>query len=566
MLSETERLHTPDERSMRIEKRATDPQKKILDYLITTDFGPVIQKHNDMVQNIFHSPYDSYQKFRKRLEKDGGEASFPEFEGVVKYLVTALFQTDIYAWFKDNLIDGDDAFIANNEGDDDDEINTKHILLEQDIHKLRGLEIVDRFFYPYSSTIYVIENLLELLDYYYRTVSTFDESTPVNETIGPYYHIFRYRSYITTFLNSKTFGIPDNIIFPTCFTVGATHLIKIRCVPILIMGVVNKPIYVDQYLNSPLDFWAHDIQHSKRQIQETLRYYDVFIKHNNYYNRRTLYDLKTLDQFYKYMEKFTQDKIIPMITLVGTDKNSNNPEIQRDRAYRAIKKLIIFEVIHEKAWPITQPALCRNISLRYDEFPVENISFEKGHIEAFHYLFSDPTTIGNVVGKIRHGFYDTVGNQESYVVPPMYRTSRNVAICSRQIMIDLGCKNIPTPEYFLALATDRHAMQEFTDLVSMEGHDRPPQKVTYPQHEFANTNVYSDLDLATKFVPSVDMGDVKAQDELHKKSVVEGYDPNSFEKLLGGMNYKKKYLKYKKKYLKYKLKYFKLKKKNHSYT
>ena len=80
------------------------------------------------------------------------------------------------------------------------------------------------------------------------------------------------------------------------------------------MGVVDKPIYVDQYLNSPLDFWAHDIQHSKRQIQETLRYYDVFIKHNNYYNRRTLYDIKTPNQFYKYMEKFTQDKIIPIST------------------------------------------------------------------------------------------------------------------------------------------------------------------------------------------------------------------------------------------------------------
>ena len=513
-----------DERAQRIKKRATDPKTKILNYLTTTNFDEKIQQHNDMVKQMFNHPYNAYQTFKERLKKDGGEASFPEFEGVVKFLVKALFQTKIYGWYMgvgSDAADGGDG-------------NKKHILLDQVINKLIGLEIVDRFFYPYSSTIYVIENLLELLDYYYRNVATFDESTPVNETIGPYYHIFRYRSYMTTFLNSKTFGIPNNIVFPTCFSVGATHLIKIRCVPILIMGVVNEPIYVDQYINSPLDFWAHDIQHAKRQIQETLRYYDVFIKHNSYYNRRTLYDIKTQDQFYEYMEKFTKEKIIPMITLRDTDITSQDEEMMRNRAYRAIKKLIIFEVVHEKAWPITQPALCRNISLRYDEFPVENIGYKNDQIEAFHYLFSDPTTIGNVVGKLRHGFYDKVTDQKSYIVPPKYRTSRNVAICARQIMADLDCKKIPTHDYFLALTTDRHAMQEFVDLASMEGDDRPKQKVPYPDSEYRNANVYSDLDLSTYFVPSVDIGDTKAQDILHKKSFVEGYNPSIFEKSKGG--------------------------------
>jgi outer membrane protein assembly factor BamA len=75
--------------------------------------------------------------------------------------------------------------------------------------------------------------------------------------------------------------------------INVTDLIKLRCVPILIMGVVDKPIYADQYLNSPLDFWAHDIQHSKRQIQETERYFDSFIKHNQYYQRRTVFDIIT---------------------------------------------------------------------------------------------------------------------------------------------------------------------------------------------------------------------------------------------------------------------------------
>jgi hypothetical protein len=270
--------------------------------------------------------------------------------------------------------------------------------------------------------------------------------------MGPYYHIFRYRSYMTTFLCSKEYGIPHNIIFPTHFNISATSLIKLRCVPILIMGVVDKPIYVDQYLNSPLDFWAHDIQHSKRQIQETLRYYDVFIKHNNYYKQRTLYDVKTPMQFYQYMHDFTVRKILPMILI---NKDSDNDEI---KAFKSMKRLIIFEVIHEKAWPITQPSLCRNISLRYDEFPIENIYLKDNKIGAFYYLFSDPTTIGNVIAKLRHGFYDKSKEPKKYIVQKEYRTSDNVARCAREIMEELGCSKIPPLEYFLSLATDKHAL------------------------------------------------------------------------------------------------------------
>ena len=456
--------------------------------------------------------------FKDRLSREGGGASFPELGGCVKFLIKGLFQNEkIYNWF-----------VKTNRG----------ILLEQVTHKIIGLMIEDRFNFPYAATIYVIEHLLELIDYYYRETTTDKHIDNVNERIGPYYHIFRYRSYITTFLNSE-YGIPKNIIFPTCANIGATDLIRIRCAPILIMGVVDQPIYVDQYLNTPLDFWAHDIQHAKRQIQETLRYYDVFIKHNNYYKRRTLYNLKTLDQFYKYMESFTKEKIIPMITLKNLPKDSSDPEIQKERAMRAIKKLIIFEVVHEKAWPITQPSLCRNISLRYDEFPVENITFAtsdntgKKVIKAFHYLFADPTTIGNVVGKIRTGFYDKVSDPKDYIVPLRYRTSRNVALCAREIMEELKCSKIPDPQYFLALATDRHAMQEFKDIPPIGLKDLPPGPVPYPS-KYGNNNIYSDTDLFTYFKPSVDVDDVTEQDKLHKESVVKGFDPLIFENAAGG--------------------------------
>ena len=495
-----------DERAERIIKRATNPKRDVIHYLETHNFDESINQHNVYVKNMIDSPVNTYLEFKNRLENYGCEASFPEFEGVVGFLIKSLFQNkSIRDWFMEE---------------------SKEILLEQLVHKIMGLTIEDRFHYPYSSTIYAVENLLELLDYYYRSTKNFREGEHVSEKMGPYYHIFRYRSYMTTFLCSKEYGIPNNIIFPTSFNISATQLISLRCVPILIMGVINKPIYVDQYLNTPLDFWAHDIQHSKRQIQETLRYYDVFIKHNSYYKRRTLYDIKTPLQFYKYMEEFTKTKILPMIVV---NKETDSEEI---KAFKSIKRLIIFEVVHEKAWPITQPSLCRNISLRYDEFPVENIHLDNDKISTFHYLFSDPTTIGNVVAKLRHGFYDKSYDPKDWLVPKIFRTSENVAICARQIMTDLGCKKIPDVNFFISLATDKHALQEFKDLPAIDVPDNPLTDVPYDE-EYHN-NLYNDVDLLTKFKPVANPEDVELQESLHKKKTVDSYDPNIFENPLGG--------------------------------
>ena len=519
-----------DERAERVKKRAQEPKELITQYLRTTNFDEDIKAHEKFSKDMCRNAYDIYMMFKTRLKNEGGDAPFPELGGCVKFLIKGLFQNkQIYGWFMDN---------------------NRGILLEQVIHKIVGLMIEDRFNFPYVATIYVIEHLLELIDYYWRENDNTQSAETVNERIGPYYHIFRYRSYMTTFLNSEH-GIPENIIFPTCANIGATDLIRIRCAPILIMGIVDKPLYVDQYLNTPLDFWAHDMQHAKRQVQETMRYYDVFIKHINYYKRRTLYDLKTIDQFYAYMKKFTDKVIFPMISMKGLPKNSGNKLINYKRAMRAIKKLIIFEVVHEKAWPITQPSLCRNISLRYDEFPVENITFgpsdydkEKNVIKAFHYLFADPTTIGNVVGKIQTGFYDKVSDPKDYVVPLNYRTSENVATCAMEIMTELACKKIPSFEYFLSLATDRHAMQEFKDIPSLEIARGAKENEPYPKG--SKDNVYSDIDLFTYFKPSADVEDTNAQDSLHKQSVVKGYDPSTFEVVVGGFKKNRKSRKKKK--------------------
>ncbi len=509
-----------NEREERIARRATNPKLDIEDYFRTTDFTEDIANHKKIIKEIIDNPYKKYKELKERLTLHGADAEFPELAGSFFYLIKALYQNElIYNFFK---------------------APEYKILLEQLFNKLIGIEIIDRFKFPYRATIYCIESLLELIDFYYRNTWNDNKKLLPNEKIGEYYHIFRYRSYLTTFTDSK-FGIPNNIILPTFYNIGARDLIKLRCVPILIMGISDKPIYVDQYLNTPLDFWAHDIQHSKRQIQETLRYYDLFIKHNQYYQRRTLYNIRSEDSFYEYMEKFTKEVILPIIEIKQTDD-------EKTQAYKQIKKILIFEISHEKAWPITKKSLCRNLVLRYDEFPVENIKYDKENkkIGVFHYLFADPTTIGNVVGKLRNGFYDKTNEVNDKICKLQYRTSEHIAKATEELLNEIKCSPIPSFKYILALAKDRHAMQEYEDMPTISLPDNPVEPVDYPNEPIEN--IYSDENLFTKFVAKASIQNKLEQDTLHKREEVLGYNP-TYE-MFGG--YKQKYLKYKEKYMKLK--------------
>jgi hypothetical protein len=131
-------------------------------------------------------------------------------------------------------------------------------------------------------------------------------------------------------------------------------------------------------------------------------------------------------------------------------------------------------------------------------------------------------------------------------------------------MVLLSCKNIPSDQYFLALATDTHALQEFEDVNQIDIVNEPNTVIEYSNENPAN--LFDESTLNTNFKPKVLQTDIAEQAKLHKSDEVVGYD-STFEKL------NKKYLKhneskeinqeriYYKKYLIYKNKYLQLKNK-----
>jgi hypothetical protein len=316
--------------------------------------------------------------------------------------------------------------------------------------------------------------MLKIIDTYYRVVDT---------KYSAYYHNFRYRVYLTYLLDDP---INDYVIMPV-MTIGATDIIKMRCVPILVLGVTNIPVHADQYVNTPLDFWAHDIQHARLQIQETERYYDTIIKHIKYYNSRSPFDLISKNTFYKAMEKFTKEQILPMVLLTPLNKNKEiertelekiNKNIKEQNEQAKLRKILIFEIVHEKAWTITKFSICRNIKLGYDIFPIETmitkcdnkqiLFVDDSVLEECPDLefttideeFEDPTTLSNTINKLRHGFYDDPDDTNSIIVDEKYRTSEALVKQALIILERLNCEPI-TEEELINLTKNAKNTEEF---------------------------------------------------------------------------------------------------------
>jgi hypothetical protein len=380
----------------RIILKASNPKKEIINFFTKKDFSNSIQKNRDFVKNVLlENPYETYINFRNRLSLYGHNAQFPEFEGVPEFLIEKIFQTkEIYDFYQE----------PNN-----------IILFHQLINKLLSIKIKNRFNYPYKETIYCIESLLEVLDNYYRLNQTEKNEYP------EYYHSFRFRLYLSSFFENE-YGFPDSIIFPTIFNFGATHLIQIRSVPIYILGVFDKPVYVDKYIHTPLDFWTHDIGHATLQLHETMRYFDMNFKHSKYEDERTIFSIKKPAEFYNYMSNFTKDVIIPNIKI---NKTKDSIKLQK---IKAMAKMIIFEIVHENSYVITKEKILSTIKTHNGFFPSEYYYINNSEMVINTKVKKTPIySIEELVfQKLNGDFFNKKVNRKDYIVPINFRTKNNI--------------------------------------------------------------------------------------------------------------------------------------------
>lgn len=525
-------------REERVDIRVGTPKQNMIHLFQTKNYKPSIRQHKELIRELCERPVEMYAEMRSRLIEKGETVCFErEFSGVVGYLTRYLFQT----FLKDKITSDKDyeiigfaqcthfvktcaafqkagipfmpfivkdveelqskvkeqcgTLITKGEaghtspqilkkskktvvclGGHSDVVSYKcaewfaeqTVLRDQLIPTLVGIQIQTRYMYPYRATLYVIQRMLSIIDQYHRTQT--DAELP------PYYHNFRYEYYMTLLTDVER---NDIVLMPTCAHVGSTVLIKLRCIPVHILGVVAEPTYADQYINSPLDFWAHDVNHARRTMLETERYYDTFVKHRTYFKKRNYWANVTPMDFYKEMAAFTHDTLYSYILTRKKDREKNGMV--------ALKKIIIFEITHEKAWPITPDSILRNIVMGYDRFPVESLEVDKDSIMTRDFAFDDPTTLSNTIHKLRGGFYDDPNQPIDAIVPMHFRTSMWMAKAAAELFEEIASKYAPKiqrPSFklLLALTTDAHDTEEFrdSDIIQVEDVGEQP----YPDEEY----------------------------------------------------------------------------------
>ena len=403
---------------------------------------------------IIEEPLKYYIEYRDRLEKDGLNASFPEFKPTVDYLVSEI---------------NSDYFKPIIEAHPDLDLEVKevktllaHVNLDFVFDDEENYPYPRPFPgpFPYRPTIDAIESALRLLD----KLNRFE---PGNRAV-PLYHFDRYAYHRHSLVTD-----PNIIVFPTIKNLTFFDLIRVRSVPIGFVGVVSRTIRVDRHYQSPLDFWYHDLNHVRRMY--------------GYINlRQKQLEIKTKQEqidYYRKMDNFILEKIVPNI--LKLPKGSPRDEI----ALRRMVRMIFFEILHESALTAEPDVIIEDLLRpsgpqpfehmmtkveKHDKDSIEKLRTPTGNIKSgisqikdtnetvfVRYFFDRAIALlGNVYNKLNFGFYDDPESPSEFVVPLGYRKVDHIVMAAKKIFEILGVRDIPSDDVLLSLASTKEGSEE----------------------------------------------------------------------------------------------------------
>jgi len=254
-------------------------------------------------------------------------------------------------------------------------------------------------------------------------------------------------------------------IFPTFEVLDATDLLKLRCYPMFAIGLSTTIIFVDEYDQTPIEFFIHDINHTRRMFDSNISDMKRNKIDTSSFHETSLY----YDKSYKCLQEILY---IIRNTLDIPDTNINNGHLVKndystvstteaiDVGYSQLITIIIFEITHEDAMPIQKDVICSTI-LRNSgietEFPRIN---NRGKVSIN--VESGGSVLGFVKYKLRYGFFDDIDSLTDEIVGIRYRTDKQILIAT-QILLKKLCKrsvSINSDDYFRIIIniTDKHGL------------------------------------------------------------------------------------------------------------
>lgn len=367
-------------------------------------------KEREFVRAVIRHPLESYRSLRNRFAaaERPREASFPELFPVVDRLLTEMFREDINERCRATpLLAGvrDKAVIA-----------------------LRHVAMKNRTFCPYLPTLHAIANAVAFFDLaarqkrgFYETMAT-DAITEHNPAKTPYaaYHMYRYKYRLDQLMDT----VPEEMVIPTFEPLSATDLMRIRGVPIRFIGLARDFLYVDEFEQSPEEFFMHDANHSWRMVMED--------------RAAAARSGKTRAQLIEESHAFIAE-YLEAITIQATDT-------EEQRELKKLKKIILFEIVHEDARPFLSDVIGKYLQVKEGgavPFEVPRIDPKTGYMDVVDTLDTGISTLSYVRNKLQHGFYDHVDAQLPQIVGPKYRTAEWIARAAAEMVRELRAEPVP---------------------------------------------------------------------------------------------------------------------------
>jgi len=349
-------------------------------------------KHTQEIKTIIDNPYNTYIEFCNRFDKDGMLCKFMEFESIIKYLINKIKLTILTIKTKTPV---DNTLIRM--------AQTCLVCLYNITY-----EYDESVAYAYLPSIYAIKETISFFDIYERTYNS--------DNLGAYYHSFNYQYYFNKYMDIKQ--IKNYIFFPTLYTnIGATDIIKIRPVPIFIVGIVTEKVYVDEFWQSPLEFFIHDINHGRRMGKNMIDY-----------------NIKEMTEFTKYILNFIK---------------INKTDTEQIKGIKQLMKMLIFEIIHEDALAIDPiviwNALHRGENYTY-KFEKTGLSTSGRPIVSEHVIHVEGAMAYTKM-KLQYQFYDD--GLANFIVIPKYRYGKYIAMSAMIILHYIKNYNSKYNEYVI---------------------------------------------------------------------------------------------------------------------
>jgi hypothetical protein len=378
--------------------------------------------HKQLIESIKTNPVDVFVSISERFAEKGLSTEMPEFAPVIHYLKTYIHNAEINAECDANPL-------------------MKNMRNQADLALWHVS--VTLSWYPYYATLKAIFQTLQFLDNFVRL-----KQPELNKQV-PYYHEFRYLMYFDWMISQA----PNAILIPCVESLGETPLILTRSAPIFLIGVNVTTIHVDEYIQTPAEFFIHDINHARRQYQNTLT------AHKELYSHMSLMD------FYRFQHDFITTKIRPLIMLKNKALAASGLLEDSSQEYndgiKAVMKNILFEVLHEEADTAIPEVICSKVIK------------PSGDPAPFQFVVTDPVTgaknlkkvivpggsiLGFVRYKLRYGFFNAEGAVQDIICPRKFRTAEHIAKGAEIILKFIGCAAVPPYAEILKIAQDNEGL------------------------------------------------------------------------------------------------------------